>query len=800
MNSKKSKLRTTIIILLTTILLTTSAALPLAKATILPTYLFLNVSPNPIGVDQTLSVNFWLDKVTPTASGPTGDRWEDIYVEITKPDGTTANNGPFTLDAVASGFFSYTPTQIGTYTFQASFPGQDIVGWGGFFGNVWTNNTYLPSTSPEVELTVQTDPIQSWPEVPISEMWTRPISAENHGWSSVAGYWLGSGAAGGPHGPRTYGTGGNYNPYSTAPDAPHVLWTKEIAFGGIVGGEYGDTPYYPGETYERKLQPPIVMNGRLYYNQRIGSSTWGGLTCVDMETGETLWYNEEAPFMQFGQLLDIQTPNQHGVIPYLWAVSGGYGAPPTYKMFDPFTGEWMLDIVNVSGGTREFGPNGEIMIYNIAGTFLTAWNSTKAINPTIDRTWSWRPPMGATVDGNDGYEYNVTVASPTGRVSRVYGDVIYASSGNTWFGYDRWTGVKLWSTDVTKASYPEAAQVGSKLDPGTEILVEFVRDTMQWYGYNVRTGNQVWGPTEPYSNAWGYYQVWADYMTANGKLYATGYDGVVHCYDLLTGDNLWNYFTGNSGSETVYGHWIAKDNALTVANGKVFVVNNEHSPSTPFYRGSKIHCIDDETGEGIWKFSLMGLAPVVVDGKVLSLNYFDNRIYCLGKGPSETSIDTPQNIVEGNHVVFTGKVTDQTPASKDTPAISDVYVSEWMDYIHQQQPIPADAIGVEVTLDTIDPNGNSVNIGTATSDMSGTWGLSWIPDVPGLHQVIATFAGSEAYASSYAETYFYVEEAPIATPPPEATPPPMTDTYLTGSTIAILAGIAIAVFLILRKK
>ena len=769
--------------------------LPTAKADVLPTYLFLSISPNPIGVEQTLSVNFWLDKVTPTASGPTGDRWEDITVAITRPDGTSENKGPFTFDAVASGSFKYTPTQIGTYTFQASFPGQDIVGWGGFFGNVWTNNTYLQSTSPEVELTVQTDPILGWPETPISELWTRPINAENHDWSSVAGYWLGSGAAGGPHGPRTYGTGGNYNPYSIAPDAPHVLWTKEIAFGGIVGGEYGDTAYYPGETYERKLQPPVVMNGRLYYNQRIGSSTWGGLMCVDIQTGETLWYNEDAPFMRFGQLLDIQTPNQHGVIPYLWAVSGS-----TYKMFDPFTGDWILDIANVSSGTFEFGPSGEIMIYNIAGTSLTAWNSTKAINPTIDRTWSWRPSMGAVLDGNKGYEFNVTVASPAGRISRVYEDVIYANTGNTWFGYDRWTGAKLWSVDVNKASYPEAAQVSSKLDPGTEILVEFVRDTMQWYGYNVRTGVQAWGPTEPYENAWGYYQVWADYMTANGKLYATGYDGIVHCYDLLTGENLWNYYTGNSGSETVYGHWVAKDNALTITEDTVFVVNNEHSPSTPFYRGSKMHCIDDETGEGIWNMTFMGLAPIVVDDKVISLNYFDNQIYCLGKGPSATTIDAPQNIVEGNNVVLMGTVTDQTPASIGTPAISDEDISLWMDYLYMQQQIPGDAKGVTLMLNTIDPNGNFVNIGTTTSDMSGTWGLSWIPEVPGLHKVIATFAGSASYASSYAETFFFVEEAPVPTAPPEATPAPMTDTYLTGSTIAILAGIAIAVFLILRKK
>jgi hypothetical protein len=46
----------------------------------------------------------------------------------------------------------------------------------------------------------------------------------------------------------------------------------------------------------------------------------------------------------------------------------------------------------------------------------------------------------------------------------------------------------------------------------------------------------------------------------------------------------------------------------------------------------------------------------------------------------------------------------------------------------------------------------------------------------------------------------FVAEPPEATPAPTPTPAPMTDTYIAGSTVAILAGLAIAVFLLLRKK
>ena len=83
---------------------------------------------------------------------------------------------------------------------------------------------------------------------------------------------------------------GNFNPYGTAPDAPHVMWTREIAFGGIVGEETGDTNYFPGETYDRKFQPPIIMQGRLYYNQRLGVAAWQGLYCIDLQTGEEIWF------------------------------------------------------------------------------------------------------------------------------------------------------------------------------------------------------------------------------------------------------------------------------------------------------------------------------------------------------------------------------------------------------------------------------------------------------------------------------------------------------------------------------
>ncbi len=52
-----------------------------------------------------------------------------------------------------------------------------------------------------------------------------------------------------------------------------------------------------------------------------------------------------------------------------------------------------------------------------------------------------------------------------------------------------------------------------------------------------------------------------------------------------------------------------------------------------------------------------------------------------------------------------------------------------------QQAMPSNAKGVEVTLDTVDPNGNFVHIGTVTSDISGKFSYMWTPEVPGKYTV-----------------------------------------------------------------
>jgi hypothetical protein len=193
-------------------------------------------------------------------------------------------------------------------------------------------------------------------------------------------------------------------------------------------------------------------------------------------------------------------------------------------------------------------------------------------------------------------------------------------------------------------------------------------------------------------------------------------------------------------------------------------------------------------------------------------------IYCYGKGLSATTVSAPQTLPTlGSGIMITGTVTDDTPTGrrttndkidftlKGTPAISDQDMSRWMEYLFMQQIYPADAKGVDVSLSTIDPNGNLIEIGTTTTDINGNYGILYTPEVPGTYQIIAKFAGSASYGPSSASTYMGVTDAAPTTAPTTAPQPNLVTTsdlmtYLAVGVIAIIIAIVIVGLLVLRKR
>jgi hypothetical protein len=266
----------------------------------IPTWAYLSVMPNPVGVGQTAYIGFWLDKVPPTAYQEYGDRWHNFTVTVTKPDGTVQTLGPFTSDAAGGSATTYVPTQLGNYTFVFNFPGETLAGANpspliGTQYAIYVGDYFAPSTSPQVSLTVQQDTIELSSNIPLpTSYWQRPIPAMNLDWYKIAGNWLGYtlGSGGGGAGGGYYNNTANFNPYTTAPNSAHILWTKPYSFGGIMGGDFGGTQYGSNYNSNNMYQPKwggIIMNGIAYYNLVPGSTAnTMGWVAVDLRTGQDL--------------------------------------------------------------------------------------------------------------------------------------------------------------------------------------------------------------------------------------------------------------------------------------------------------------------------------------------------------------------------------------------------------------------------------------------------------------------------------------------------------------------------------
>ena len=798
-------------------------------------YLYVGVSQNPSGVNQPLGVITWFNLVPPGAAGVTGDRFKDITIEITKPDGSKDVLGPFYTDPVGTKYVEYTPPQIGTYHFQSIYPGQvwtDIHPESGLESERprgYKNDTILATSSSIIEVTIQEE-VEAYPIYPLpleNEYWERPLYGDIKGWSNYASNWL----RGSQFGESQLA---KFQPYGAAPDSAHLLWAKPVNFGGIAGDQFGDIPYNTDD-YESPWSGGIIINGRLYYNKPMYPKY--GFYCVDLRTGEEIWYNNNTelnqyytlryggqtfPLPSFGQLYWYHSINGQGILPYLWITSGS-----TWYMLDALTGNWLLTMTDVPSGTDYTAPDGSLLRYTYdRNGWLTLWNSSAAIPPAqggySTGSQQWKPRSGETINAiydedtnTSGYTWNKTApANLPGSILKIRDDRIIGgtvptglvSDEQSWQTYTLWTlsldpgheGEQMWKKEYTKPP----GNVSIRLFAASvedNVFVIYVKETRTMYGYDLDTGDLLWGPTEPEGD-WNMYTITSGSMgypaVAYGKLYWGGYDGELRAYDLKTGEVEWKYYAENIGGESPYGQYPLKIGA--VADGKIYMYSTEHSPTKPLWRGSRIRCIDTSNGEELWTVLTYARDIAIADGVLVTCDYYSSQIYAFGKGPSDTSVSaSPKIIAKGDNLLIEGTVTDQSagdtcrgiPAA-GTPAVADEYMSEWMEYLYMQKPMPMDASGVPVTIDAVDPNGNFINIAKVTSDMSGMFKKMWTPEHEGEYTIIATFEGSDSYFSSYAETAIGV--GPPVTPATPIEPEPTEPEPLITTEIAIIAAVAIA--------
>lgn len=834
----------------------------------IPTYAFITVSPNPAGVGQQVAVVVWLDKMPDGTSVTNNIRFHNYKVEITAPDGLKDTLTWETVyDTTSSAYNTYTPDQIGTYTFNFTFPGQKYTDYTHNPNSAFVNDTYLPSSA-VTTLTVQEEPAGGPEITPFpTEYWSRPIEGQNANWFAIGSNYLNPmGAA--------YSFGSvRLQPDGTAPDSSHVMWSKPITFGGTVGGnnqpQLPNSPtaptgvegaaFYTGLSYETKFNNPIIISGRLYYGlPHSNNGAGGGYICVDLRTGQELWRQDYNVNPSFGAVINVETPNQHGAISYLIATQGS-----TWMMYDPWDGTWVFNITNVPSGTRSYGPYGEPIIYqmNLANKWLALWNFTEVVsngpvnllaaagyrpvNQVFDTTkrqcfsWNVTIPTLPTSGAGIGWAINDDMILGYGNMRSAFGQPTWggvAEGSTTQYGTvwaiclkENSRGALLWKKDIQVPPGNVTLQLGT-VDPTNRMFFVSTKETMQWYGYDLDSGNQKWGPVGK-TRAFNYYPTIGSGGVAQigyvaySKLYVGGYGGEIFAYDTKTGSVVWSYGGGgegnstNSGTESSWG--LYPTFVAAIADGKVYVYNNEHSPNVPLYKGEKVRCLNASTGEEIW--ALDSWAAVggfgdygfpIADGQISYLNAYDMQVYSIGRGPSKTTVTAPNVATTvGTPIVIRGTVTDISAGTTQNeqaarfpngvPAVADESMSTWMEYVYMQKTKPVDAKGVPVNLYVLDQNNNYRHIGTAITDASGMFTYAWEPDIEGSYAISAVFEGTNSYYGSSASSSFYAISAP-ETVEPTPTPPSMVEQYfiplMAGLFVIVIVIGAILILLMLRKK
>jgi outer membrane protein assembly factor BamB len=656
----------------------------------------------------------------------------------------------------------------------------------------------------------QTSTFQDFPLPPPAVNWSFPVSGTNRLWSAISGNWL-------MHGYNaSYGLSSDvvaaFNPYSTAPRSAHVMWVKPIAIGGLVGGDYGSLSYYSGLPYDDKFSPPIIIDGRVYYNLFVSqdSSLLPGFVCLDLLTGQELWRQNNAQ-ITCGQLYNFESANQAGVVgPYLWST-----ATATYNMYDASTGNFILSFANAipsgpaSSNPIVFGSDGTMFVYVLDSVkgWLAMWNSTKAFQangmiPVDPGTGvaSWRLKAG-TYDWNKGIQWNVTItAYPEEKIQAVANGIIVTlrNSANSYVfhsGYSATTGKQIWTFDRTQSGAHALTNITAF---GEGIYAQFDSATRRYVGYNIYNGLQLW-QSDPADNLGGASSGGA--VIAYKKLYSTSADGHIYAFNITNGKQIWKFASENT-NETVIGKYPFGYGPM-VADGVVFAGTGEKVLAQPLNRGERLFAVDATTGKGLWNVSGLMNLNAIVDGYLLAFNAADNQLYCFGKGGTTTTVSVSSTIVaNGTSVLVQGSVRDNSPALRGTQCLSADYMGGWIQFMLMQQPCPYVLIpGVPVELRVRFPNGTVIRLGPPVSDMYGYYSQNWTPPEPGLYTIIARFNGDNSYYittdGSWAEAYISVLDTPKSV---DEKPLPVDTSINYVIIVALLIAIILAVYNIVTVR
>lgn len=794
-----------------------------------PTLAYISFRPNPVGVGQPLLVNVWLQPPIHVAR-----YFKDAFlVTFTKPDGSTDKIGPLSSyygDGTA--WLEYATDQVGNWTIKFDFLGAYYPSGNYTSGAAFTINQtlnaplgiyYQPSSDGPYQFEVKSDVTLSWPGSPLpTDYWSRPVVLENREWWPILGGYPSTGIVGGgpiwPAKTNTYMSNYNFFPYVQGSKSAHIVWRRQDALGGLIGGTLGQISYdgrpgnpaiiYAGRCYQTITKPATMMVNGTY--NLLPTSVW---QCYDLRTGEVFW--EQTGITQPPTIISY-VERTVSIVPGEEARKSGLTVELLFVgnsrviAYDPWIGavNYNISIAPLTTGTYYNNPSLFLSVQDLGSaaganryrlinwtvtgdvTFPTLINRRLGILSNVSYPFS---SLG-TVDYEAGIAVNTAGITPS-STGVAYGQMIMGASITT--------GQLLWnvSTDVTKGYEGSFSGSTSIADHGKFALR---LNDGHWHCWDLQTGKQLW-VSELSSHPWG---IWGIYgvSSAYGLIIYPQYDGVV-AYDWDNGKIVWRYqYVAQYPYETVYSdaNYPFYQSVVRIADGVVYTANDEHSVSNPIPRGWRLHAINATDGTGIWNITGSMAAGGVADGYLTAANR-DGYLYVFGKGKSETAItSSPKTIANGAQVLVEGTVLDMSLAQPGTPCVSKDSMAIQMEYLHMDIPIPSSytITGVPVLLLAIDDNNNVIEIGNTMSDASGSFAKAWTPPHEGFYKITATFAGDDSYGSSWAETALSVGPSP---PSPTSQTQQNTSTpdytmTIVGGAVAVIIAVAIATLLILRRK
>ncbi|MCZ2807757.1 MAG: PQQ-binding-like beta-propeller repeat protein [Candidatus Bathyarchaeota archaeon] len=807
------------------------------------TVAYLSFRPNPIGVGQDLLVNMWVSPGLYHAFF-----MHDFKVTIEDPDGNQVVRMMDSYYGDATAWFEFKPDQAGTWKLKFEQPGlwipapqnyEDSPTGAGFFGppdNIYRLKESVFYTASETdwqELTVQQDYVLPWPPSDLpTDYWERPANLMHREWSPILGNYPFSGAYYYPGGRVLYASNYEYTAYVQAPNTAHVVWKRQGAISALVGGEFSHFAMTStGGT------PSIIYSGRCYQGvtKAVDGTSTSFLRCYDLRTGEVYWENPAASTTIFwfgfpitialaptNILYDVSAPEPvvgaeafRSISVSLVAISGGR----LYK-WDPWTGVLTLNVSISPASSGTIYNNDRVLSVVNYGNFtnpnyrLLNWTmtgSTSNFNNRVLTNITWPtsgllPGFGGGVDYDAGIAVGSSWNSPPGPQWCI---------GHEMEAIDLYTGDVLWTSE-TNDTIHESVQ-----NPSTTVVdrgkVAFGAHGRHWTCWDARNGTKLWESElsdYPWGAWWPYDTASYDFNETKGAIIASTYEGV-YAIDWDNGDIIWHY--QDPDAVPFENPYVTEEGApatpfftgVTIADGKVYAYNGEHTTSQPVPRDWKLHCINANTGELLWQI-LNPMAPGgVADGYLTAGNPNDGHMYVFGKGKSATTVSAPETTVPlGTALLIKGTVLDMSPAQPGTPCVSKDSMATQMEYLHLQMPITGlwgdeTITGVPVVLTAISEDFDVYDLGTVTTNgYYGTFSHAWTPPEEGVYTITASFNGDDSYGSSTAATAVSVGPAPAAPIEPE----PEEEPAYTAIDLAIIAAVVVAIVIgivnlwALRKK